>query len=894
MLRQPVKELFINQREGEAEAHYTMEPFDKYTDTHFYGSVEQSNETVQNATEIAVDDSITCTSIHFEDSRMFRPTLLALKKESNHEVNLHSEQHNDLTSEKTKNSTQEHVLVKLIEEDKLDVYVHTNVANSAEIDPCCSSKQMDERLLNEHTEGVDKNMLEASAIYGNDKSAIAKMGEATIFPIAILESRQAEKRTTSSERSLILPISYISDEEENSGKKSKRVCQEHHCKNYHTKCSLICDSFKTGESERIVTKVEEKKLSWPNDMLAGEVQAMAETQYQKERTMEDIERGISGNVVEHNLDDNDERQKQSVQNMPMDTSEFNNCRRSVCDEIEEEFSGAECDMYVDLDVLKNCGSGTMCSDDDLGQTFANFYDGITAAEPSDEAVLTLTDSSSFQHTEHAKIKCEISDTEPKSGSGNILLTDSGFIEIYSSSPSNDSLEISSNACQNQTSVGEIVNPDCTNSDYGIEESCSSYKNDSKSVGLAHIGRLSCNDPTSSAHYCKNDESTECEGNINAHIIGLHYPLLIQILSHLSVYTLLRVVPRVCRFWNQASRDRDLWVNINIRNQLRLDDGDLIQLLSRTAGHTRHLNVSDCRLLSDVAVQHVLSTNPALVTLKLIRCYNLTDEAFNVTQNTHHTGLKNVYLDGCSRLTDTAVERVSNLFPNLECLHLNQCTKVTDEAIKLLANNCPRLTVLQLDHCLLVTDAGLAHIAKQCHNMQNMNLMSCGITDDCGIHIAKIMTLTHLDLSNLPRISPGTVVFIARHCSLIQCLNVSLNMAIGDQCVEQVVIALPRLKRLYCVCCSISDAGLEAIAKHCTCLESLDIGWCQSVTDPGIRVVSLACKILEYFGLIRCDQITSETIDELVVEHPHINYSTFLLDSKRLFEKARREGYKFDK
>ena len=58
----------------------------------------------------------------------------------------------------------------------------------------------------------------------------------------------------------------------------------------------------------------------------------------------------------------------------------------------------------------------------------------------------------------------------------------------------------------------------------------------------------------------------------------------------------------------------------------------------------------------------------------------------------------------------------------------------------------------------------------------------------------------------------------------------------------------------------------------------------------MRVISLACKHLDYFGLIRCDKVTQETVEELVLKYPQINYSTFILESRRLLARARREGF----
>lgn len=88
-------------------------------------------------------------------------------------------------------------------------------------------------------------------------------------------------------------------------------------------------------------------------------------------------------------------------------------------------------------------------------------------------------------------------------------------------------------------------------------------------------------------------------------------------------------------------------------------------------------------------------------------------------------------------------------------------------------------------------------------------------------------------------------------------------------------------------------GLEALAKHCPTLEALDVGWCQDITDVGIRLVSSQCLKLNYLGLIRCDKVTMETIESLALAYPRINYSTFVLESRRVLERARKEGYKFE-
>lgn len=87
--------------------------------------------------------------------------------------------------------------------------------------------------------------------------------------------------------------------------------------------------------------------------------------------------------------------------------------------------------------------------------------------------------------------------------------------------------------------------------------------------------------------------------------------------------------------------------------------------------------------------------------------------------------------------------------------------------------------------------------------------------------------------------------------------------------------------------------LGEVGKYTKALKNLDIGWCQAVTDDGIRSLSATCSSLQYLGLIRCDSVTAEGVEELVEKYPHITYSTFILESKKLIERARREGFMFN-
>ncbi|XP_053387495.1 uncharacterized protein LOC123542197 [Mercenaria mercenaria] len=388
---------------------------------------------------------------------------------------------------------------------------------------------------------------------------------------------------------------------------------------------------------------------------------------------------------------------------------------------------------------------------------------------------------------------------------------------------------------------------------------------------------------------KQTEEIINQNNINS----LPITVLVHIFKNLNVFELLRRASPVCKYWYNLCRDPDLWRSICLVNQHRLSDTDLEKVLWFSDYRVRNINLTDCRFLTNKGVKFLVMRCPQIEVLRVMRCFDLTDVAFEGLYSLGLcSNLRALYMDGCCRITDNTVLEVSEACPQLRTLHLNQCTRISDSSIIRIAQNCPHLTNLQLDHCSQVTDEAMSEIVMGCPDMMYLNLMCCGITDKGVKCIAKLSKLTNLDLSNLPRLTSDSVVYLSKFCKNLQCINVSLNTMMDDWCIAQLAKNLPMLKRLYCVSCSISDKGLEDIAEYRPTLEALDVGWCQAVTDRGVRVISLACKHLDYFGLIRCDRVTIETIEELVLKYPRINYSTFILESRKLLERARKEGYQF--
>uniref|UniRef100_A0AAV2MQ78 F-box/LRR-repeat protein 17 n=1 Tax=Knipowitschia caucasica TaxID=637954 RepID=A0AAV2MQ78_KNICA len=84
--------------------------------------------------------------------------------------------------------------------------------------------------------------------------------------------------------------------------------------------------------------------------------------------------------------------------------------------------------------------------------------------------------------------------------------------------------------------------------------------------------------------------------------------------------------------------------------------------------------------------------------------------------------------------------------------------------------------------------------------------------------------------------------------------------------------------------------LIAIGQYSSTIETVDAGWCKDITDQGATQIAQSSKSLRYLGLMRCDKVNEETVERLVLQYPHIVFSTVMQDCKRTLERAYQMGW----
>lgn len=87
------------------------------------------------------------------------------------------------------------------------------------------------------------------------------------------------------------------------------------------------------------------------------------------------------------------------------------------------------------------------------------------------------------------------------------------------------------------------------------------------------------------------------------------------------------------------------------------------------------------------------------------------------------------------------------------------------------------------------------------------------------------------------------------------LRLDCCFKITDIGISSVANGCPSLSFISLYRCSISDNGLQLLAKSCLSLKDLNLEWCSLITDLGIYAVTKNCREILAIKISHCDQIT---------------------------------------
>ncbi|XP_073675187.1 F-box/LRR-repeat protein 17 [Garra rufa] len=385
-----------------------------------------------------------------------------------------------------------------------------------------------------------------------------------------------------------------------------------------------------------------------------------------------------------------------------------------------------------------------------------------------------------------------------------------------------------------------------------------------------------------------EETKSAENTDTSHINQLPSSILLKVFSHLSVKERCLGASLVCKYWRDLCLDFQFWKQIDLSGLQQVKDDLLVKIASRRQNVTE-INISDCRNVQDHGVCSLASNCPGLIKYTAYRCKQLSDVSL-CTVAVHCPLLQKVHVGNQDKLTDHALKLLGEHCKELKDVHFGQCYSISDEGLVALAQGCSKLQRIYMQENKLVTDKSVQAFAENCPDLQFVGFMGCSVTSQGVIHLTRLQHLSSLDLRHISELNNETVMEVVRKCRNLTSLNLCLNWTINDRCVEIIAKEGRSLKELYLVSCKITDHALIAIGQYSSTIETVDAGWCKEITDQGATQIAKSSKSLRYLGLMRCDKVNEETVERLVLQYPHIVFSTVMQDCKRTLERAYQMGW----
>ncbi|PFH51355.1 hypothetical protein AMATHDRAFT_3024 [Amanita thiersii Skay4041] len=206
------------------------------------------------------------------------------------------------------------------------------------------------------------------------------------------------------------------------------------------------------------------------------------------------------------------------------------------------------------------------------------------------------------------------------------------------------------------------------------------------------------------------------------------------------------------------------------SKTKLENELLPLILTRQFVHLRMLDLTACSLVTDEAIEGIISQAPKI---------------------------RNLVLSKCSLLTDRSVENICRLGRHLHYLHLGHASKITDRSVRTLARSCTRLRYIDFANCTLLTDMSVFELATL-PKLRRIGLVRVNnLTDEAIYALAeRHATLERIHLSYCDQISVMAIHFLLQKLHKLTHLSLTGIPAFRQPELQQFCREPPRVSQAY--------------------------------------------------------------------------------------------------
>jgi hypothetical protein len=254
--------------------------------------------------------------------------------------------------------------------------------------------------------------------------------------------------------------------------------------------------------------------------------------------------------------------------------------------------------------------------------------------------------------------------------------------------------------------------------------------------------------------------------------------------------------------------------------------------------------------------------PALTRLSVVRCPGLRSRGLDDSLPRFVSRLSSIIslsLEGCTTLTDAGLAvMLEGRGPSLTKLCLNGCRALTPAAVDSLGA-LHSLTELEVGSCTALTS--LDPVARGCTRLRKLNISLCkGFGSAALARLAE--ALPDLERLNLMGSGIGTegLASVAQHCTALTWLNLTRCKEVDDDSTIMIALRCTSLRHLFLAACvRVTDITLQAVGGFCTDLEELQVAGCAGIGDDGLLAVAKGCRRLTTLSVDTCTGISDDSI-----------------------------------
>lgn len=384
--------------------------------------------------------------------------------------------------------------------------------------------------------------------------------------------------------------------------------------------------------------------------------------------------------------------------------------------------------------------------------------------------------------------------------------------------------------------------------------------------------------------------------------------------------------RVCWKWHQLLNDYSVWKTIDLTEDSFLSskvNNKILESWIDAWGKTiQHINVSDCKWLTDLVIQKVAENCLDLRSLNIEGCFQVSDYGMDeIAFNCSRLRKLNVFLSGvseeglarllrqcpdleniklssrgnCHRMLvsvcrsvkdlkvisihdvipfdegepvvdDLSLWRLCSCFPSLTTIDLTWCCFITDDAL-LAISFCPKLASFTVRECHQLSDRGIRAVLQVCReSLSTVHLERLyNITDALCFSPNELLPLPNLSYLKIidTSISDVGIAKIAENSSNLE------NLIVGEHCfnpynihgafISTITEKCKKLKRLKSYSGRMKDGYLTAIGENLPFITDLYLGDCRDCSSESLVKIITNCCWLRALNILNCARVTSDTL-----------------------------------